>query len=124
MSGRPGDLDDAAYRALADFRFEIRRFLDFSAGLARRAGLAPAQHQALLAIRAADNSRLPIGELGRQLFIQPHTASELAARLEKIGLVERDRTADSRVRVLRLSPAGRECLGSLSRAHRDEVRRI
>lgn len=124
MSDGPGDLDDHDYRSLAEFRFEIRRFLNFSADLARQAGLAPVQHQALLAIRGADAARLSIGDLARELFIQPHTASELAARLEKAGLVEREAGADSRVRVLRLTSAGSACLASLSRAHREEVHRM
>jgi hypothetical protein len=39
------------YRALADFRYEIQRFLNFSEHAAREAGLEPHQHQALLAIK-------------------------------------------------------------------------
>jgi hypothetical protein len=38
------------YRSLSDFRYEIRRFLNFSEKAARAAGLEAQQHQALLAI--------------------------------------------------------------------------
>ena len=49
-----GELDEESYRALAGFRYELRRFLHFSENAARGAGLTPQQHQALLAIRAHD----------------------------------------------------------------------
>src|ERR1700761_4059866 len=45
--------DGADYRALAEFRFALRQFLDFSGEAARGVGLTPQQHQALLAIKAA-----------------------------------------------------------------------
>ena len=43
-------LDDD-YRALAAFRTELRRFLQFSEEAALAVGISPQQHQALLAIR-------------------------------------------------------------------------
>src|SRR3546814_15555556 len=48
------DLIDIDYAALAEFRFALRRFQMFSDTKAGEAGLTPQQHQALLAIRAAD----------------------------------------------------------------------
>ena len=44
-------LNDAEYRQLADFRYAIRSFMEFSEQAARNAGLTPQQHQALLAVR-------------------------------------------------------------------------
>jgi hypothetical protein len=41
----------ADYRSLAAFRYEIRKFLAFSEGAAREAGIEPQQHQMLLAVR-------------------------------------------------------------------------
>ncbi len=38
-------------RPSPDFRYEIRRFLNFSENVARAAGIEPQQHQALLAIK-------------------------------------------------------------------------
>ena len=46
------------YQALADFRFEIRRFLNFSESLVRAAGIEPQQHQALLAIKGLPTHRV------------------------------------------------------------------
>lgn len=118
------DLSDQDYRALAEFRFELRRFLDFSKQRAREAGLQPAQHQALLAIRGSPEGRLSVGELGRVMLLKAHSASELASRLEQAGLLERRGTVDGRERMLSITSKGMDCLKNLSRAHRDEVNRI
>ena len=76
----PGSVD---YRGLADFRFEIRRFLNFSERLAHAAGVEPQQHQALLAIKGLPPHRVAtIGVLAERLLIQHHSAVELANRLE------------------------------------------
>lgn len=107
------------YSALADFRFELRRFLDFSEQAARQAGLEPHQHQALLALRAFEGSAAPdIGELSRRLLIRHHSAVELADRLEARGLVRRSHShADRRQVLLRLTPHGRALLERVSRRH-------
>lgn len=118
------DLADEEYRALASFRFEIRRFLHFSLERAREADLNPAQHQALLAVRAAPGRRLNVGELGRILLLKPHTASELATRLTRAGLLTRVTGSDARERLLEITPKGEKCLRELSQAHREEVHRI
>src|SRR5258705_13819524 len=82
-------LTQGDYEALAAFRFELRRFLQFSEEAARSLGLTPQQHQALLAIRAAPGREMSIGVLAEQLFIQPHSASELADRLVGLDLLVR-----------------------------------
>ena len=51
------DLSHEEYRALAEFRFQIRRFLHFSGEEVRAQGLEPQQHQLLLAVKG-----LPAGE--------------------------------------------------------------
>jgi DNA-binding MarR family transcriptional regulator len=65
------------YQALADFRYEIRRFLSFSERLVRAAGLEPQQHQALLAIKGLPTHRIAtIGVLSERLLIQHHSAEK------------------------------------------------
>lgn len=122
MSKEIGDKD---YRTLAAFRLTLRRFLHFSEAAAEAAGLSPQQHQALLAIRAAQDGTMLVGELAETLLIRPHSASGLIDRLERQGLIGRNSPgADRRqVRVL-LTPAGEKVLASLSSAHRTELRRI
>jgi hypothetical protein len=65
---------------LSDFRYLIRRFLEFSQIAAHGTGLTSRQHQALLAIKGFPSDGSPtMGELAERLRIQPHSAAELAA---------------------------------------------
>src|SRR5215472_4810176 len=58
------DFSMADYRALAEIRYQIRRFLHFSEETAREAGLVPQQHQLLLALKGLpDGRKATIGEL-------------------------------------------------------------
>ena len=122
--GRDGELDDADYRALADFRHAIRRFLAFSETWAAEMGLTPQQHQALLAIRAAPEPPT-IGAIARHLMLKPHSATGLVNRLEEQGWIERIAAAEDRRRArLRLTDKARDALAALSATHRDEIRRM
>src|SRR5262245_44506229 len=90
---RPKTITDSEYRALAEFRHHIRRYLDFSDQLAKKIGLEPKQYQLMLAIKGLPEDIEPtVGALARQLGIRHHSAVELADRAEKNGLVERIRT--------------------------------
>jgi DNA-binding MarR family transcriptional regulator len=113
-----------AYQALADFRFEIRRFLNFSERLVHAAGMEPQQHQALLAIKGLPAHRVAtIGVLAERLLIQHHSAVELVNRLEAKGLLRRARSAaDRREVVLTLSRRGETLLKQLTRPHHKELR--
>ena len=56
------------YRALGNFRYQIRKFLHLSEEAARREGLEPQQHQMLLAIRALNDDGPPtVGQLAGHL---------------------------------------------------------
>ena len=112
------------YRALAGFRYEIRRFLNFSEDAARAAGIEPQQHQALLALKGLP-SALPatVGALAERLQIRHHSAVELSRRLEAKGLLERARShSDAREVLLRITARGERLLERLSLSHRDELR--
>ncbi len=113
------------YEALAAFRYELRRFLNFSEQAAKALGMSPQQHQSLLAIRAAPGQILSVGELADQLFIQPHTASELAERMMALNWVERRPASKDRRRVwLGLTDRSQQILAEMSETHRNEVLRI
>lgn len=116
---------DAEYRRLAEFRFELRRFLAFSEDQARAAGLSPQQHQLLLAIRGHAGAEPPtIGELAERLFLKHHSTVELVDRLESHGFVERLRSAEDRRQArVHVTAAGEAVLQTLSRAHQQELRR-
>jgi DNA-binding MarR family transcriptional regulator len=116
----------ADYEALAEFRYLIRRFLEFSQTAARAVGLAPAQHQALLAIKGSPGARaVTIGDLAEHLRIRHHSAVELVNRLSTGGLVDRTHDAqDHRRVVLSLTGLAEHHLAELSATHLDELARL
>lgn len=117
-------LSDADYRSLAEFRHLLRQFLAFSEDAARKEGLAPQQHQALLAIKGFGGV-LSVGELADKLLIRPHTAAELVVRLLKSGYIRKESDREDRRRAkLSLTAMAEKDLVSLSRAHRDELERL
>jgi DNA-binding MarR family transcriptional regulator len=114
----------ANYRDLAAFRYEIRRFLSFSERAARDAGVEPHQHQALLAIKGLPSgAQATVGVLAERLQVQHHSACELSDRLQEKGLIRRWRSeTDRREALLELTPRGERVLEQLSAAHRMELR--
>jgi DNA-binding MarR family transcriptional regulator len=84
---------DSDYRALAEFRYHIDRYLDFSDQAAKAAGLEPKQYRLLLVIRGLPDDIDPtIGALAERLHIRHHSAVELVNRAEENELVERTRS--------------------------------
>lgn len=128
MSRRPATtgMDPADYRRLAEFRYLIRCFLEFSEAAAARMGLTPRQHQALLAIKGAPEAAIPtIGYLAERLRIQHHSAVELVDRLVDAGLLLRAADARDRRRVrLALTATAEANLAALSASHLEELDRL
>jgi DNA-binding MarR family transcriptional regulator len=112
------------YKALADFRYEIRSFLNFSETIARSERIEPQQHQALLAIKGEPlGSETTVGVLAKRLQIRHHSAVELSRRLEATGWIRRSRHgADRRQVQLVVTPSGERLLAKLSVSHRRELR--
>ena len=112
------------YQSLAKFRYEIRRFVNFSEHAAHATGVEPQQHQALLVIKGqALGSEVTVGTLAERLQIRHHTAVELTDRLESKGWIRRSRgSGDGRKVNLRLTPPGDRLIETLSLSHRDELR--
>lgn len=114
------------YREMAEFRYLLRKFLTFSENAARDAGLAPQQHQALLAIKGFPSSGPPtVGDLAVRLGIRHHSAVGLIDRLSEAGWVRRSADKKDRRRVvLSLTKSGEAKLSMLSSAHREELKRL
>jgi DNA-binding MarR family transcriptional regulator len=112
------------YQLLADFRHLLRQFLSFSEEAATQAGLAPQQHQALLAIKGAGGA-MSIGDLAQRLLIRPHSAVGLVDRLVEAKLLKRDADKLDRRRVLlTLTPKANGVIETLTTTHREELGRI
>jgi DNA-binding MarR family transcriptional regulator len=112
------------YRELAEFRYQLRHFLQFSEVRAREHGIEPQQHQALLAIKGLPGGANPtITELSHRLALRHHTTVELVDRMEAAGFLKRQADPeDGRQILVQLTPHGTAKLQSLSVAHRDELR--
>jgi len=112
------------YRALAEFRYQIRKFLRFSERAVGEAGLESGQYQLMLAIKVMPSGLRPrIRELANRMHIQHHSAVELVNRLEAGGHVRRERAhADRREVLLALTPKGEKVLGELAVHHHEELR--
>ena len=111
------------YQTIAEFRYQIRRFLAFSEDVARSHGLDAQQHQLLLALKGLPAETAPtIGALAERLHIRHHSAVGLVDRLHDKGLVTRivDRTDRRRVQ-LRITPRGEGLLRRLTDIHADEL---
>ncbi len=120
MTPTPSDED---YRRLLELRTGLRRFLRWSEQQAKTAGLTPAQHQLLLAIRGHTDPRGPtIGDVAGYLLLRHHSAVGLIDRAEAAGLIERVGDAANRSVVrLRLSDRGSAQLEALSELHLEEL---
>jgi DNA-binding MarR family transcriptional regulator len=125
QSSAPQSLTDGDYRRLADFRRALRGFFAFSKEAVGSVGLAPAQYQALLAIRAREGQggEYTIGDLAEELYIRHHSAVELVDRLEKAGLIVRKPAAKGRRVIPLLTPEARAILAQLAQMHLAQLRR-
>jgi DNA-binding MarR family transcriptional regulator len=116
-------LTEADFQHLLDLRTGLRRFLRWSEQQAALAGLTPAQHQLLLAVRGHPEPAGPtIGDVASYLLLRHHSAVGLVDRAVRDGLVKRtpDRHHRSVVRVV-LTPAGSEKLDALAETHMQEI---
>ena len=119
-------LSDEDYAQLLALRTGLRHFQRWSEQQAKAAGLTPAQHQLLLAIRGHGDSRGPtVGEVADYLLLRHHSTVELLDRADSAGLVTRSRDPDDhRVVRLQLTDLGVERLEALSALHLEEIDRL
>lgn len=116
-------LDQADFERLLELRTGLRRFLRWSDQRAREAGLTPAKHQLLLAVKGHPGPAGPtVGDLADHLVLRHHSAVELIDRAAADGLVKRVADPDSRsvVRVA-LTRKGVAKLDALAEAHLQEL---
>ena len=117
-------MTSAEFRSLAEFRYQIRIFLNGSEEAARNAGLEPQQYLLLLALRGLPLGReANIRELAERMQLRHHSVVELVDRLERRSLLRRERSRDDRRQVIvHLTPRGEKILTRLAKQRIAELR--
>lgn len=118
------EITTTEYRALAELRYLIRKFVRDGDAMAQAAGLEPQQYLLLLAIRGLpEGEEATIRALADRLALRHHSAVELIDRLEAHGYVRRSRSRDDRRRVLMsLLPRGEKLLEQVAQHRISELR--
>ncbi len=121
-----GNASDSLLRTLADFRFELRRFLRFSECAVLEAGLQPRQHQLLLQVAGAPGTKaVTIAYAAERLGLKHNSTVELVDRSEREGLLSRTIDPDDRRRaILRVTRKGEAVLGRLAGNHARELNEL
>ena len=124
MKSRPPEIDSCSLlRTLAEFRYELRRFLHFSERAALEAGIQPQQHQLLLQVAGASESEaVTIAYVAERLGLKHNSTVELVNRSESEGLLKRTADPDDRRRaILRVTRKSRQLLSRLAGSHAREL---
>jgi DNA-binding MarR family transcriptional regulator len=124
---QPKLLSTPEYVALAEFRYQLRRYLRHMEENARGAGHHPQQYQLLLAIKGLPPPRVPsVTILAERMQMNHNSMVELADRCEKRGLIKRVRESDTDRRqvTLDITAEGEKILRQQASASRDELRNI
>jgi DNA-binding MarR family transcriptional regulator len=113
----------ADYRALAEFRYEIHRYLALADDAARSAGLLPGQYRLLLMVKGLPEAVEPtIGNIAERLGLRHHSTVELVDRLEERNLIYRERSERHRSFVfVRITTKGEAILRKLVLSRKKEL---
>jgi DNA-binding MarR family transcriptional regulator len=120
---RSRDLSRAEFQQLAEFRFRLRQFLNFSSAVAEAAGLRSQQYQLLLCISGMPDELPPtIANVAGRMMLKHNSAVELVDRTIEQGWMRRTSDpTDHRCILLRLTPKGERALASLAAHHLEEL---
>lgn len=114
------------YKALAEFRYQIRKYMRYMEEAARSYGYQPQQYQLLLAIKGLPDGKTPtIKTLAERMQLNHNSTVELVDRCEQRGLLQRTHDGASR-REVTLVPtvAGMRMMQDQASASRAELREI
>ena len=118
-------LRDRDYRALAQWRHALRRFLSASETITLSLGVSPTQYQLLLFVRGSDNGGPSIADLAERLQVRHQSAVGLVDRCQRAGLVRRRRDPANRRRVLvGLTRRGSGLLARLAAEHYRTIEKL
>ncbi len=110
-------------KSLAEFRYEMRKFLSFSEAAADRCGIATQQYQLMQVIAALpEGQHASISYLAERMILKHNSMVELVDRAERAGLVRREHDErDLRRSLVRLTAEGERILEKLVKEHLDEL---
>lgn len=119
----PGALRKGDFEALADFRYQIRRYLRFSETISQEHGITVLQYLLLLQLKGYPGREwATIAELAERLQSHHHGVVTLVTRCEEAGLVERRKgEGDKRVVEVMLLPKGQQLVARLALLHREQL---
>ncbi|HEX7284966.1 MAG TPA: MarR family winged helix-turn-helix transcriptional regulator [Candidatus Angelobacter sp.] len=122
----PRPLQDAEYVALAEFRYQLRRFLRHMEDEVRECGVNPQQYQVVLAVKGLPRDEVPtISRLAERMQLNHNSMVELVDRCEERALLKRVRSGKDRRQVtLAITPEGEAMLRRLGSAAHQELRNI
>ncbi|MCP5281426.1 MAG: winged helix-turn-helix transcriptional regulator [Rhodoferax sp.] len=111
------------FEALAEFRYQLRKYLRFSEQVTHQQGVTPLQYQLLLQIKGyPGRAWASVAELAERLQAQHHGVVALVSRCEALGLVQRRAsTTDLRKVEVHLTPQGDTLVTRLVQLHRAEL---
>ncbi len=120
---RARKLNRSHLRRLAEFRFQLRRFLHVSQAAAERLGLRNQQYQMLQCVGGMPEGTAPtIANVARRMLLKHNSTVELVDRAIEQGLLRRlgDETDHRRI-LLRVTPQGERILSALAEFHTREL---
>jgi DNA-binding MarR family transcriptional regulator len=117
---------DGLLQTLAEFRYELRRFLHFSENAAIGEGVHPQQHQLLLQVAGAPaGTVVTIAYAAERLGLRHNSMVELVNRSENEGLLARFSDSEDQRRVLlQVTRKGRQALDRLTEDHAREIQEL
>jgi DNA-binding MarR family transcriptional regulator len=114
---------DSKLKSLAEFRFQMRKFLSFSESASERCGIPAQQYQLMQVIAAIpDGQTASITYLAERMILRHNSTVELVDRAERAGLVRRESDpTDMRRSLVMLTTQGHEILERLVAEHLREL---
>ena len=108
---------------LAEFRYQLRKFLSFSEGVSESRGIPAQQYQLLQVVAAVPaGHETSISYIAERMMVRHNSAVELVDRAEKSGLVRRvSDESDHRRALLEITERGGEVLTELVAKHLNEI---
>lgn len=121
---RTASVDWAKLADLAEFRYQLRRFVSFSEAASESAGISAQQYQLLQVVATVpEGQESSISYIAERMVVRHNSAVELVDRAEKAGLVQRVADPnDHRRSLVETTSRGNDFLAQLVPIHLAEVR--